>query len=177
MTGNQRAVWLVSVLMAASLQSMLGVVYAACQGLRGVEGEGRAREVARRRVSLNVGTDTALWKHECTFKSIPPSYCGHRWGRYVRNPRIRGRWEGKRERKRERERGKARKRKRERQRRRRREWDRRRYRGGHKGIEGQDRIQGGWGIPRGRRPEEWLRYARGTVVTARAGYIKLWQHP
>lgn len=26
----------------------------------------------------------------------------------------------------------------------RREWDRRRCRGGHKGIEGQDRIQGGW---------------------------------
>lgn len=28
----------------------------------------------------------------------------------------------------------------------RREWDRRRCRGGHKGIEGQDRIQGGWDI-------------------------------
>lgn len=39
------------------------VVYAACQGLRGVEGgrgRGTSEGVARRRVSLNVGTDTAL---------------------------------------------------------------------------------------------------------------------
>lgn len=48
---------------------------------------------------------------------------------------------------REREREKERERKREKKREtetERREWDRRRCRGGHKGIEGQDRIQGGW---------------------------------
>lgn len=48
---------------------------------------------------------------------------------------------------REREREKERERKREKKSEteiERREWDRRRCRGGHKGIEGQDRIQGGW---------------------------------
>lgn len=52
-----------------------------------------------------------------------------------------------REREREKERRRERKKKREKERDReieRREWDRRRCRGGHKGIEGQDRIQGGW---------------------------------
>lgn len=48
-----------------------------------------------------------------------------------------------REREREKERGRKREKKRETEIERR-EWDRRRCRGGHKGIEGQDRIQGGW---------------------------------
>ena len=57
---------------------------------------------------LSVGTDTALWKHECTFKSIPPSHCRECtlwWGRHARIPEYRRREsERQREKKRERER-------------------------------------------------------------------------